>query len=299
MTRTATGLGVRTARQLAVLAEALAAPERPVTLVFADRGYVEVLLNWLVAADVHGTRPVVCALDDPLDQWLSRKGIPSVRVPWDGTVPGIWETRLRVLRHLLAEGVDLIHSDADAVWMEDPRPDVAAGGDLVASQGTVWPPDALAAMGAVVCCGFFGLRATDGTRALLDDVWGRLGEDPIRDDQAALNRALAAAGATWTVTRPPVARAEVAGHAVPLFDHDLEGSASGISLRLLAHTRYQRVPLDHPAAVIHHLSEKTAESKRAELRAAGAYVLADDWASIGFSGEALDRLRAVPAATAG
>ena len=55
--------------------------------------------------------------------------------------------------HLIACGIDFVHSDADAVWLRDPIPEYFGPGetaDLVASQGTRHPPDVFGRWGFVL-----------------------------------------------------------------------------------------------------------------------------------------------------
>lgn len=265
---------------LSALADVISAGREEVTLVVADDGYREVVLNWLVAARSAGRADaVVCTLDDALHRHLESLGIPSARLPWDGSLPGLWETRTRLVRELLVRGTAVTHSDADAVWLRDPAPHIAAHpqADLIASQGTVWPVDALRTLGFVVCCGFFHLRATARSVQLLDEVLQVMAHDPGRDDQAALNRVLAARRAQWLL--PPV-EAELAVGGTPFWTYQdtvVGQAADGLMTAVLPHTSFQRLPAGGSPVVVHHLAPKDGLSKRAQLQASGAYVLPDGW----------------------
>ncbi|MYA31823.1 MAG: glycosyltransferase family 77 protein [Gammaproteobacteria bacterium] len=110
--------------------------------------------------------------------------------------------RLKFLRFLVENGCDFIHSDADAFWLDDPRPWLIRQGadfDLLASQGTSLPRAHYLAHRFVLCAGFFYCRANDRTRDLFARADALIQASPAvshdtagaeMDDQTALNLAL-------------------------------------------------------------------------------------------------------------
>lgn len=268
------------------------------TLLLCDSGAVEVLLNWLVAADRHGHGdPVICALDDTLHDRLGAAGFTSVRVPWDGGLVTRWLLRLKIMQVLLDHGYHVLHSAPNAVWVDDPMPDIDALGDcdLIASQGTVRPPDALATMGVVVSCGFVVVRAGAASSELVADVITELRQGPP-DDQVAFNRALVARGMLWDLSEP-YGTVTVHGRRVPIFDRTVHGrDHRGLRAALLAHTRYQRVRLDSPAVVAHHHTSPDAGATRAQLAVSGCLYLRADWRDVALSRSDLQRLARDPGA---
>jgi Nucleotide-diphospho-sugar transferase len=272
------------------------------TLLFCDTGYLEVLLNWLVAADRYGHGdPIICALDDALHDRLDAAGFTSVRVPWDGTLATLWLLRMKAVEVLVDHGYHVLHTDADAVWIDDPMPEVDAldDCDLVASQDAVGPPDALVTMGVVVSSGFFVVRAGAATCGLIGDVVAQLRQG-APDDQTAFNRALVARGMLWDLSDPWDA-VTVDDRRVPIFDRTVRGSDhSGLRAALLAQTRYQRVRLDRPAVVAHHLTFTGAGVTRAQLAASGCLYLRHDWRDVTILRAGLQRLATTsdPAITA-
>ena len=85
-------------------------------LAFANSAYREVLHNWLAALARLGIRNFrVIACDRPLASDLEAQGVPVDFRPCS-TEPGdFWVHRVRVLEDYLEQGVDIIHSDLDAV----------------------------------------------------------------------------------------------------------------------------------------------------------------------------------------
>ena len=69
----------------------------------------------------------------------------------------------------LEAGLNVVHSDADALWLRDPSP-LFVGGDVVAER--IWgkPSSVVKAWGAGLCTGFYFLRATRAVQALARTV---------------------------------------------------------------------------------------------------------------------------------
>jgi len=160
-----------------------------VILTFANSLYADVLMNWLVALSLQSIdNYLVIALDRELHASLTDRGIPSLLCELKSDLGDLWIQRVRVFATLCDAGVDFVHSDADAVWLRDPKLYFAdAEVDLVASQGTVWPPDVHRQFGFVLCCGLFHLRSTPVSRQLLTELEQR------RDRGAAMPELVAAA----------------------------------------------------------------------------------------------------------
>lgn len=166
-------------------------------IVFANHGYLEVLENWLAAMHRIGVESyeVIC-LDEPLYRELQRRKIPSLLRPCAPELGELWVHRIEVISEFLESGCSVIHSDADAVWLKDPRGYLERlPHDMLFSQGTFWPQDVHAGWGFVLCCGFFMIRSTPDTRRFAQELLQRVRVD--RDDQVSCNRMLAEAGTVW------------------------------------------------------------------------------------------------------
>ncbi|HEX9885676.1 MAG TPA: putative nucleotide-diphospho-sugar transferase [Longimicrobiales bacterium] len=258
-----------------------------VILVFADEAYGSILANWLAAVDrLDLGGYLVVALDRPTERWLAQRGVPRLRPPAPrrpalglpvGPVRArrarrLWSLRLDVIRQVLALGVDVVHSDADAVWLRDPMGDPlgASAEDLVISQGTTWPREVHGRWGFVVCCGLFQVRANDVARRLLAEVAEDLRE--TGDDQASLNRVLARRDVRWEAPSPyrlEYDRTEIVCSREPLL-----GRAGPLTVAVLPHHLFQRIHRPAEAPYVKHLlAPKESRAKEEALKAAGCWFL--------------------------
>jgi hypothetical protein len=158
-------------------------------------------------------RLLVVALDRDADRKLKDLGIESILFQINSFdkflstkefdkeeknhLSRLWATRWFVFQRIISKGIEVIHSDADAVWLKDPIPRIISESfDMAASIGRRWPRDAAQKWGFVLCMGFFVLRPTKASVQLVQQI---LDSMPIseQDDQVAINRILLDAGATW------------------------------------------------------------------------------------------------------
>ncbi len=274
----------RQSQSLLDAAQSAADANGNVVLVFCNSSYRPILDNWLCNAEGTGDQPlVICALDEELAADMADAGFNTCHVPWSGNLSELWRLRLRVIRELLAAGFNVIHSDADAVWKQDPISivdDIDA--DIVASQGTVWPRTTLAAWGHVLCFGFIGFRATPATLNVIDRLVAAAEDPEIRfDDQKALNELLTEIGMEWDA---PDGGYQLHLNDTPFVCHDQSILGSGvledgtpIRVGLLPHRQVQRLPneVENPAdrIVAHPFAEKTAGDTEKVLRDQDCWVM--------------------------
>lgn len=178
----------------------------PVTIVFGTFNYRDRVVEWIEAAR-RGTCDhwrIVCA-DRELVRWLAERGHRANAVDLHEVLPGaprydftalsrrdrmraLMPLRTRLFLHLVRNGRDFIHSDADALWIRDPRPWLARHPaiDLLASQGIFWPVAQYLRHRFVLCAGFFVCRANRRTLAYFERV------EALRDwdDQVRMNLVL-------------------------------------------------------------------------------------------------------------
>ena len=258
----------------------------PVPLIFANSAALYLLDNWLWHAAATGMRQaLLLALDEAA---AARAGDPHcrvVRLTFDGTLSELWQVRLLVFEVLAAAGIDVVHSDLDAVWLDDPRPHLFDDAllDGAFSQGTFHPRAAHAAWQFVLCCGLFGLRGSPATARFMAAVRGQAVQDG--DDQAALNHVLLHTGTAW--------EADDSSETYQIGDERLRfacrrrmlrgrNSRLGLRIGLLPFHRVPRLVLPtaftaEPAIVCHPHSLRGEAGRIAALRAAGVW--RDDAAS--------------------
>ena len=204
----------------------------PVTVVFGTMNYRARVAEWIEAAESGACDHwcIVCA-DRALYDWLAKRGHGANAVEYHRLLPDapgldamalsappgkararimpvLMRMRSRLFLHLARSGRDFVHSDADAVWLRDPRPWLARHGgyDLLISQGTVFPSEQYRRHGFVVCAGFFLCRANRRTVGYFEQVETHAGAD----DQQRMNQVLLAdPEGRWTAPRAvPFVRGE-------------------------------------------------------------------------------------------
>ena len=247
----------------------------PVPLLFADAAADYLIDNWLAHARRAGVPgALLVALDTTVAARPPVPGCALVHVPFAGDFAELWLLRLRVFSLLAAAGIDLVHSDLDAVWLADARAECFADAslDLVFSQGTFHPPAAQALWGFVLCCGLFAARAGPAAERFLAAVAARAAVD--RDDQAAVNLVLAESDFSWSPD--PAARYELRIGSRALVCHRtlLRGAGAGLGVRigLLPYHRVPRLVTASPGALVKHPFSKREPAVRiAALRRSGVW----------------------------
>lgn len=253
---------------------------------FCNRAYLPVLANFLAAPHAPDRDDLVLyGLDPETRAAAEEAGIEARALDWSGDLATLWQARIDVFRALAAEGTDLIHTDADALWVGPGTLDwLTRDTDLAFSQGTVFPPEVHAATGFVLCCGLFRANATPATLRFLEIV----GEDVARtgDDQVSVNGVLLGAGTVWAGAGTPDYRLRMRDTAFSCWKRPLTGTAPGLglSVRLVPHSVVQRIrdplDLDGRICVSHPLSPKVAGEKLDLFRDSGLLFIREDWRSL-------------------
>jgi hypothetical protein len=242
----------------------------PLVLTFANSAYTPLLRHWLRRTCQLGVRPCVIALDDDVEKTARSFEADVYRMEIEPGLPALWLRRVQLFRSLARLGVDFVHSDIDAIWLRNPVPFMLdTGADLVASQGTVWPPDVVDAWGFVLCCGLFLARGNDSVANLFDEVASRSG-----DDQAELNRALFGKSLNWELDDAPRAwRRSWRGGFFNTYPETVHGRTKDLHVAMLPYEICPRLPEPptDPAMVAHPLAPKQLDAKIALLERLGLW----------------------------
>ncbi len=244
---------------------------RPPVIVFSNRAYAPILANWLVHAKAAGAENiVVVALDRQTAAGISPDDALCISLLPIASRGELWLRRTELLAGLVGAGIDFVHSDADAVWLRSPVDEIfCLGTDLIFSTGTIWPPDVVASWGFVLCCGLFGVRAGRATADLFAEMLDRV--RLVQDDQIAVNRLLAEKGTIWNAEGPSESR-QWKGREFRIFDRPITGRCNGLSISLLPHRRFPRLPeIATDTVVAHPLSSQSAGDTIRELRRLGLW----------------------------
>lgn len=230
-------------------------------VIYADRAYARLLDNWARFATDAGVRNVVVlALDDETVDQADALGFTGCRVEAATDLLDLWIRRANLFAALAEAGVDYVHSDADALWLTDPRPMLAGiDADLVFSPSTYLPPDICEVWGLVACCGLFTVRASPASASFLHASAGRLPGDEI--DQTAMNRELFDRGIRWDDT-PFEWATSPAGLVFKSLAAPMIGRTDDLRVALLPERWFVRQPhFDERAMVVHSPTPPGAQAK--------------------------------------
>ncbi len=194
------------------LAEVAAAANHNNNLTFTliSKEYIQTGINWIHAMQRAGCNDFLVVCGDRFSyETLSGRGIHLVRAHLDDdefdtsfvsrvgfTAKGLAMIALKfpVARFLVNAGYSVIFSDADAVWLRDPRPYIA--GTDIAFQRIDHHPGAISRLwGFAACTGFIGFAPNPETASFLDSCVEQ--HHAFHSDQVALNAALLHGEAAW------------------------------------------------------------------------------------------------------
>lgn len=197
-------------------------------LIFIDENYMDMLHNWYahyssICGGMDSALEIVCmdSQSDALVRSFSNSTLHcsphSFDLKYDhnktifnSKLGEIWIKRMSTIDIFLRQGVDLVLSDTDALWMRDPFQDLNTfnvQSDVVASRG--WFPWHLYdRWGSCLCMGFVYLKSTSFTVDLIQAVSKQMKRHQeiflkdIRsklkpDDQYSINQILADWNISW------------------------------------------------------------------------------------------------------
>ncbi|MES0489104.1 MAG: putative nucleotide-diphospho-sugar transferase [Leptospirales bacterium] len=244
-----------------------------VILVFGNLAYSDIVYNWVAAAKRIGVNNyIIIALDNQFYQQLQKNKITSILYKVDLNRKNIWVERTKVLIKFLESGYDIIHSDADAVWLKDPCPDFfySSNKDFIFSQGTVWPPDIHEKWGFVLCCGLFYVKSNIASINFMKDYLKQT--ITFKDDQVACNRLFYDQGITWQDSAYKLMNFK--NKKFKVFENIIVGTNRDISVALLPQKLFQRLNIKHANAYVKHiLSPKNSKNTKEVLKMHDCYFL--------------------------
>ena len=231
----------------------------PLIILFANYNYIHVLDNWIAASSLIGvTNYLIISLDKKLYRHLVNKKVSTILRPCELDLGKLWIHRIDVIAELMKKGNNIIHTDADAVWLKNPMPYLnKIKSDIIFSQGTHWPNNVHAKWGFVLCCGFFYLKNTVNTMKFIEKLVKQVRKD--KDDQVSCNNILLEDGVEWSIPKNTYTLS-FRGSEFLCSKEILLGKTSSLEIALLPHEKFQRIPeISNEVYVKHLISEKNSD----------------------------------------
>ena len=147
-------------------------------VLFCEKTYLNILVNWLaffrLRAASHAPYLLVTS-DKHFQEFLADKGVNSVHlsaIASSNLASSFWKTRIRVFLWLSKWNFTVIHSDVDAIWLQDPIREILGHlgrgkdqGRLLVSRD-IFPGEQQREWGSALCTGFMAFRGGRRTGAL-------------------------------------------------------------------------------------------------------------------------------------
>jgi hypothetical protein len=165
---------------------------RPLKVVVSsDKTYLAGLLNWLVfflriCKDM-SLLYLIC-YDVQSEAVMREHGLTCSKLVETHNRNRIWLYRTNVTRELLLNGYDVIVTDTDAIWMDNPIPIINQynQSDFIASRGR-FPSFTTEIYGSSFCMGFAYIKSNERTLQMYEDLVTHMERQKGPDDQNAIN----------------------------------------------------------------------------------------------------------------
>ena len=199
------------------------------------------------------------ALDRKSLARLNSLAVATIYRPHDcSDLGGLWIHRLRIIHELMSNGPKwIVHSDSDAVWLQNPLPDWETSGfTLLFTQGTVWPQKAFESRGFVACCGCSFILNTPTSRDFMRKAVRKCEE--VNDDQQAINMLLPLKSAEWQIESGYEIEHQL--HRITASHSIMRTHSDNLAVGILPHREYPRLmakgPVTMDAKIAHPISPK-------------------------------------------
>lgn len=254
-----------------------------VVLQALSEDYLTIEKNFVYHMELHSSLTrhhlyVLCLDETSAEGIESALGVHCVQVVQEDSWSRdrIWTLRVKVNRCLLLAGINVILSDADAIWLNDPIKDMdrlGVGSSNIVAQRDLRPRDLADVWGVTLCFGFVFFRAGGPTMPRLLDSITEI-SNKNHDDQKALNLALFFLGIEWDEEKDMRCQTSTGiGSGVIV-----EGSESFV-VSLLPHSTYPSgvSPVSRNTTVVAHcLSKEKGQGMSGWMQEVGAWHIPDD-----------------------
>jgi len=242
-------------------------------LLVSGISYREILLNfiWILEKRFQLYNYGIACMDQEMCIWLEKMGKRDMSYR-------MVEGRLELAYQLLRDGIDLIMTDTDAVWIKNPIPSLQIA-DITAQRDR-HPKSLYQEWGSTFCTGLLGIKSKPMTVKFLSAFVAMINHKIKFLDQRTFNQALNRGGIDW-----------FGKHLVhdyggsKLVDRGILRNFDNTTVALLPQDPFRRLcsekegaKMQVKAAVIHCTgAKKIGNSKADALRTFHLYVLPEDW----------------------
>lgn len=159
-------------------------------IAFGDSKYKRIAHNWALYLHRHGIENyTIYSLDQDIYDYLVENEINTELLPLD-IFKGeahlwSWRKRLKSIFKLLNEGINVLHSDLDAIWLKNPLIFIEKDYDIVASTGT-FPQNIYEKIGHTLCMGWIYYKSSTIVKQLFENILNKDIQDNF-DDQKEFN----------------------------------------------------------------------------------------------------------------
>lgn len=156
---------------------------------FGNSRYKRIAHNWALYLQHHKIENyTIYSLDQEIYDYLCKNNINTELLSlnifkgqsWN------WIERLKFIHNLLKKNINVLHSDLDAVWLNNPLSLIERQYDIVASTGT-FPKDVYKKVGHTLCMGWIYYKSSTIVKELFESVLNAKTHDNF-DDQEEFNR---------------------------------------------------------------------------------------------------------------
>lgn len=251
--------------------------ENKLIVAVANNKYSDIVENWLLHINKLKIKNyLIIALDKELYIYLINKNYNVFYDPLKITsIFDLWKKRVEIYKQTVEIGVDIVHSDPDAVWLRDPMEDYFSNKnnyDLIFSEGTAWPKKIYEKWGFILCCGLFYAKASPKTVSLFNEMLNKL--HIYKDDQATINNILYEDEIEWVVIDKKVKQFN--DNNFIYSDKLISGIGKNYKIQILPHNLFQRIHIKKIDAYIKHIfSDKTNINTKRILKKCGCYIKQD------------------------
>lgn len=248
-----------------------------VIIVPISSSYFNLLLNWLAYYhQLCSTRShiILMCLDKDTERLMNRYGLfCSYSFSYSGNFSKLWIARVALANHFLQSNVDVLFSDVDSFWLQNPFLDLEAfdEADMIASRGT-FPNEFSNHYGASICFGFMYVKATNASKLVWNDLKNYMLHQRYPDDQKSLNLLLMEQLLKFNN------RLKLDNNYEPDIGH-CHVQDQSFQITLLPQESYRRMcSLNDPknillSTVVHCLSQKSGIAKENILKSSGLWLL--------------------------